>query len=73
MNRFAIKLFNSGHSIHNIRLIFIEGLLKFNDMKRLSLLDKTHPDYKPLSLPKIIGFYQVTEAAMIGRRMFRKQ
>ena len=43
--RFAVKLYNSSHSPNRIKLIFVEALLKFKEMKHLDQLDPLDPMY----------------------------
>ena len=47
LDRFAVKLYNSSHSPNRIKLIFVDELLKFKEMKQLDQLD---PICKPLYL-----------------------
>ena len=47
LDRFYDKLIKSGHKHENIRILFIEALLKFNNMVRKSQLPKDNPDFKP--------------------------
>ena len=48
LDSFYDKLYKSGHSHNDIRLLFIEALLKFNAIVEFSLLPADHPNYRPL-------------------------
>ena len=50
LNAFYEKLLRSGHKAGDIRLLFIEVLLKFKFMVENSLKSPQDPDYKPLYL-----------------------
>ena len=47
---FYDKLIASGHLHVDVRLLFVEALLKFNLLVKNSLLPPDHPSYKPLYL-----------------------
>ena len=50
LDSFYVKLRKSGHSHEYIRLLFVEALLKFQQMVKCSNLEKSNPAYKPLYL-----------------------
>ena len=50
LDRFYVKLVNSGHKQPEICQLFIEALLKFKNMVQKSRKDPTDPDFKPLYL-----------------------
>ena len=50
LDSFYNKLRMSGHSHNDIRVFFVEGLLRFNSLLDASLLPPDHPRYKPLYL-----------------------
>ena len=45
---FAQKMCNSGHSISSIQYILVHGVVKFIELVRLSQLEKTNFEYKPI-------------------------
>ena len=50
LDAFYDKLIMSGHKHNDIRLLFIEALLKFNQLVRNSELPPEHPSFRPLYL-----------------------
>ena len=51
LDNFYDKMAYSGHDHDFIRSIFVEGLLKFTHMVKISNFDPTDPRFKPLYMP----------------------
>ena len=50
LDDFYVKMAKSGHKHADIQAIFLEALLKFNDMRKRADLPPTNPNFKPLYL-----------------------
>ena len=52
IDRFASKLYNSGHDVYTVQKLLIHAVYCYQDRVRRSKLQNEHPEYKPLYLSK---------------------
>ena len=52
---FSQKMLNSGHSLRSVQYILVNGVIKFNELVRVSCLPKSDKSYKPLHAHRLFN------------------